>query len=138
VPEKLENLVSAGHLGKKTGKGFFIYEKGKQKAVKMKGVFPPDEALADRMMLRLLNEAVACLREGIVLDEDLLDAGAIFGMGFAPFLGGPMHFIRSEEVEPFEAGLRLLEDRYGKRFVADPGWHALAESFGESRGSPNG
>jgi 3-hydroxyacyl-CoA dehydrogenase/enoyl-CoA hydratase/3-hydroxybutyryl-CoA epimerase len=137
VPEKLENLVRAGHLGKKTGKGFFIYENGKQKAAGMKGIFPPDEALADRMMLRLLNEAVACLREGIVLDGDLLDAGAIFGMGFAPFRGGPMHFIRSEGAEPFEAGLRLLEDRFGERFVADPAWHAL-ENPDVSGGSPNG
>jgi len=50
------------------------------------------------MILRLLNEAVACLREGIVADEDLLDAGAIFGFGFAPFRGGPMHYLRSEGV----------------------------------------
>jgi 3-hydroxyacyl-CoA dehydrogenase/enoyl-CoA hydratase/3-hydroxybutyryl-CoA epimerase len=129
IPKNLENLVSAGRLGKKAGRGFFIYENGKQKAAVAKRNTPPDKMLADRMMLRLLNESVACLCNGIVQDGDLLDAGAIFGMGFAPFLGGPMHYIRREGVESCVSGLRALEQRYGKRFSPDPGWQALANKY---------
>ena len=50
-------------------------------------------------MLRLLNEATACLREGIVDNKDLIDAGVIFGTGFAPFRGGPLEYIKTQGVD---------------------------------------
>jgi 3-hydroxyacyl-CoA dehydrogenase/enoyl-CoA hydratase/3-hydroxybutyryl-CoA epimerase len=75
--------------------------------------------------MRLLNEAVAGLREGVVADGDLLDAGAVFGTGFAPFRGGPLHYIRTEGVETLLARLKTCEERYGSRFAADPGWREL-------------
>src|SRR3546814_7791254 len=59
-------------------------------------VTPPD--LQDRMILSMINEAVACLADGVVDDADLLDAGVIFGTGFAPFRGGPIQYVRSEEI----------------------------------------
>ena len=90
LPGQLEQQVEAGHLGKKSGQGFYRWQKGQ--AQKPKVNMPPRtrlEELADRMILRLINESVAYLREGVVEDADLLDAGVIFGTGFAPFRGGP-------------------------------------------------
>jgi 3-hydroxyacyl-CoA dehydrogenase / enoyl-CoA hydratase / 3-hydroxybutyryl-CoA epimerase len=125
VPKRLENLVLMGRLGKKSGQGFYVYEKGKPALSKKKARSRPDSDLEDRLLLRLLNEVVACWREEIVADGDLLDAGAIFGIGFAPFRGGPLHYIRTEGVEALRARLRSLEKRYGDRFAADPGWSEL-------------
>ena len=82
--------------------------------------------LSDRLILRLINESVACLREGLVEDEDLLDAGVIFGTGFAPFRGGPMHYAHSRGTGELQRRLDDLEDRFGEHFHADPGWGALA------------
>jgi 3-hydroxyacyl-CoA dehydrogenase/enoyl-CoA hydratase/3-hydroxybutyryl-CoA epimerase len=79
------------------------------------------------LMLRLFNEAVACRREGVVADEDLLDAGVIFGTGFAPFRGGPLRHVRSEGVAALYRKLQGLEARYGGRFAPDAGWRDLLE-----------
>ncbi|HEX5635445.1 MAG TPA: 3-hydroxyacyl-CoA dehydrogenase, partial [Gammaproteobacteria bacterium] len=76
----------------------------------------------DRLIMRLLNEAAACLREKVVEDEDLIDAGVIFGTGFAPFRGGPIHHIRAEGVSTMSDRLAQLKSRYGDRFAADAGW----------------
>lgn len=122
VPARLRERVLAGRLGKKTGQGFYRYAKGKPIPVHSasKPHVPMD--LSDRLMLRLLNEAVACLREGVVTDADLLDAGVIFGTGFAPFRGGPMHYIKSTGPAQLLERLRILEQRYGSRYHPDPGW----------------
>jgi 3-hydroxyacyl-CoA dehydrogenase / enoyl-CoA hydratase / 3-hydroxybutyryl-CoA epimerase len=88
-PRKLMELVDAKHLGKKSGRGFYVWQRGK--AVKQApGPVPP--GLADRLIQPFVAEARAALDEGIVEDADLVDAGAIFGTGFAPFRGGPLHF----------------------------------------------
>ncbi len=78
--------------------------------------------LEDRLILPMLNEAVACLREGIVEDADLLDAGAIFATGFAPFRGGPLQYARERGIANVTARLAELAQRYGERFRPDPGW----------------
>jgi len=125
VPARLRERVLAGRLGKKTGQGFYRYSNGKPVPMHSpsRPYVSPD--LTDRMMLRLLNEAVACLREGVVSDADLLDAGVIFGTGFAPFRGGPLQYIKSSGPEQLRARLRVLEQRYGARFAPDAGWMAL-------------
>ena len=74
------------------------------------------------MILALVNEAVACLREGVVESADFLDAAAIFGTGFAPFRGGPLHYATERGVAAIVARLGELEARYGKRFQPDAGW----------------
>ena len=76
-------------------------------------------------MLPLVNEAVAVLRERVVEDADLVDAGVIFGAGFAPFRGGPIQYARSRGIDVVLARLRELERRYGDRFAADAGWQLL-------------
>jgi 3-hydroxyacyl-CoA dehydrogenase/enoyl-CoA hydratase/3-hydroxybutyryl-CoA epimerase len=88
-PKKLLALVADGHVGRKTGRGFYEWRDGK--AVKSApGTVPAD--LADRLIGPFVAEARAALDEGIVSDADLVDAGAIFGTGFAPFRGGPLAY----------------------------------------------
>ena len=74
------------------------------------------------MLLALVNESVACLREGVIEDADLLDAGAIFATGFAPFRGGPLQYARARGVANVTARLEELSRRYGERFRPDAGW----------------
>ena len=93
-PKKLTELIAAGALGRKTGRGFYDWTGGKA-AKRPPGVTPP--GLADRLIDPMLAEAKAALSEGIVADADLVDAGAIFGTGFAPFTGGPLHYVAARD-----------------------------------------
>ncbi|MCU0759929.1 MAG: 3-hydroxyacyl-CoA dehydrogenase NAD-binding domain-containing protein [Steroidobacteraceae bacterium] len=122
---QLEERVAAGKLGRKSGEGFYAWADGKALKPPAGDVAPPPE-LADRLVLALLNECVACLREGLVEDADLVDAGIVFGAGFAPFRGGPLHYARRRGVPAVVARLRELEARHGARFAPDPGWERLA------------
>ncbi|MCG8035594.1 MAG: 3-hydroxyacyl-CoA dehydrogenase NAD-binding domain-containing protein, partial [Candidatus Thiodiazotropha taylori] len=125
IPNQLKQQVAAQHLGKKSGQGFYAYEKGRIRKEKVNSSYTPPEDLTDRMIFRLLNESVACLREGVIEDEDLLDAGVIFGTGFAPFRGGPMHTIHSGGLDTQRHQLELLEKRHGNQFHPDDGWAKL-------------
>jgi 3-hydroxyacyl-CoA dehydrogenase / enoyl-CoA hydratase / 3-hydroxybutyryl-CoA epimerase len=91
-PKKLSELVAAGHLGRKTKRGFYDYATGKP-AKQAPGAAPA--GLAQRLIGPFVAEAKAALAEGIVADADLVDAGAVFGTGFAPFRGGPLHYVDS-------------------------------------------
>ena len=73
-------------------------------------------------MLRMLNETMSCLREQVVSSASLLDAGMIFGTGFAPFRGGPMHYIDAAGADRLKQELTNLEQQYGDRFTPDPAW----------------
>jgi 3-hydroxyacyl-CoA dehydrogenase/enoyl-CoA hydratase/3-hydroxybutyryl-CoA epimerase len=88
-PRRLAELVAAGHLGRKTKRGFYDYASGKP-AKQAAGAVPA--GLAQRLIDPFVDEAKRALAEGIVADADLVDAGAIFGTGFAPFRGGPLHY----------------------------------------------
>ena len=125
VPERLKKMVKAGQLGVKSGRGFYRYKNGKPASMKKvsKASIPAD--LSDRMILRMLNEAVACLAEGIVTDIDLLDGGMIFGTGFAPFRGGPMQYAKTRGVKTVVARLDVLTKQYGDRFKPQAGWQQL-------------
>jgi 3-hydroxyacyl-CoA dehydrogenase/enoyl-CoA hydratase/3-hydroxybutyryl-CoA epimerase len=125
APEALVPLVEAGSLGRKSGKGLYEWQAGK--AVKPSaGSAAAPEDLADRLLLPMVNEAVAVLREGVVADEDLVDAGVIFGSGFAPFRGGPLRYARERGCGEVVARLQELEAVHGPRFRPDPGWEQFA------------
>jgi len=124
-PDLLREKVAKGELGAKTHRGFYAYDTA-GKAIKNHSAPKGDAELADRLILPLLNEAVACLHEGVVADADLLDAGVVFGTGFAPFRGGPLHYARERGVATVVAKLESLAQRYGTRFTPHAGWRAFA------------
>jgi 3-hydroxyacyl-CoA dehydrogenase/enoyl-CoA hydratase/3-hydroxybutyryl-CoA epimerase len=130
IPERLQQLVADGRLGRKSGRGFYEYRKGKTVKPKVSGSDAQLEEISDRLMLRLLNEAVSCVREQVVASSDLLDAGMIFGTGFAPFRGGPMHHIRSTGPAALQSRLQQFTSRYGERFTPDPGWDSIFNTQG--------
>jgi 3-hydroxyacyl-CoA dehydrogenase/enoyl-CoA hydratase/3-hydroxybutyryl-CoA epimerase len=93
-PEFLSQKVALGHLGRKTGQGIYRYEKGKP----VKGAPGAwDERFVESLIEPYLTEARAVLAEGIVADAELIDAGLIFGTGFAPFRGGPLHYLAQKK-----------------------------------------
>ena len=120
-PESVAPLVEARKLGRKSGEGLYVWQNGKALKPPAASSSVPDD-LVDRLMLPMLNEAVAILREGVVADAELVDAGVVFGAGFAPFRGGPLQYARERGVAKVLARLAELEGRYGERFRADPGW----------------
>ena len=125
VPERLKQMVEKDRLGKKNGKGFYNYdEKGKPVKTPENSKDQPTALLADRLVLRIINESMACLREGVVEDADLLDAGMIFGTGFAPFTGGPMNYLDHRGREATLQRLKDLESSHGERFKPDIGWQS--------------
>ncbi len=87
----------------------------------------------DRLIYRQLNEAVAALREQIVSGADLLDAGMIYGTGFAPFRGGPLQAARDAGIPTVLARFKELQEIYGDGFVADAGWQELTMIAPQSR-----
>ncbi|NHA14447.1 3-hydroxyacyl-CoA dehydrogenase NAD-binding domain-containing protein [Thioalkalivibrio sp. XN279] len=124
VPDRLVEMVDKKRLGRKTGRGFYEWKDGKAVKPQVKDATPPQD-LADRLVLPMVNECVAVWRDGVVTDLDLLDAGVIFGTGFAPFRGGPINFARARGVADVVESLQRLEERYGERFAPDPGWKDL-------------
>ncbi|HEV7633685.1 MAG TPA: 3-hydroxyacyl-CoA dehydrogenase NAD-binding domain-containing protein, partial [Steroidobacteraceae bacterium] len=122
---RIEALVAAKKLGKKSGEGFYVWRDGKpvRQAADIAAI-PAD--LQDRLVLALVNECVACLREQIVADADLVDAGIVFGAGFAPFRGGPLAWARETGVSAIVERLQALAAVHGARFTPDAGWSLLS------------
>ena len=128
IPERLVEMVAAGHLGRKSGQGFYAYKNGKRVKEKKKGAAVssiPFKDLQSRLIDRMLNEAVACYREGVITDLDLLDAGMIFGTGFAPYTGGPINYSRHLGIDTIQAQLAQLAEKYGSRFKPDTAWEQI-------------
>ncbi|MFS8063588.1 MAG: 3-hydroxyacyl-CoA dehydrogenase NAD-binding domain-containing protein [Luteimonas sp.] len=126
VPAALATPPESGMRGKKDGQGLYKWTDGKPLKPDLPKDYKVPADLEDRLVLPLLNEAVAALHDGVVEDADLLDAGIIFGTGFAPFRGGPIQYIREAGADALLAKLQGLQARYGDRFAARPGWDSPA------------
>jgi 3-hydroxyacyl-CoA dehydrogenase / enoyl-CoA hydratase / 3-hydroxybutyryl-CoA epimerase len=132
-PPALEQVIADGRLGRKSKKGFYRY--GEQKGGKKKEVdetvydlLPggrarrqvPREEIAERVVLQLVNEAIRCLGEGILRSARDGDIGAIFGLGFPPFLGGPFRYADAMGPKALLARLEHWQARFGARFEPAP------------------
>ncbi len=129
APEALSQVVEAGRLGRKSKKGFYTYD-GKEKRVDptVYDLVPGgrtrkslDRAeMAERVTLQMVNEAIRCLGEGILRSARDGDVGAIFGLGFPPFLGGPFRWADSLGPKALLEKIQRLEGRFGARFEPAP------------------
>jgi len=128
APAAFDKLLADGRKGKKTEKGFYLYGKNAAKGKKqvdesVYGVLALTPApklntdeISSRCIVQMLNEAVRTLEEGIIASPRDGDIGAIFGIGFPPFLGGPFRYIDQLGADNLVAQLRNLESRFGSRF----------------------
>ena len=126
IPASLSTPPEAGRRGRKDGQGLYRWENGKAMKPDLPKDYRAPDDLDDRLILPLLNEAVACLHGQVVADADLLDAGVIFGTGFAPFRGGPIQHVRDTGADALLARLQALRERHGERFAPRPGWESAA------------
>ena len=139
APAAFDKLLEDGRLGKKNGKGFYLYgkqaKKGKKQVdesiyrlldIKPVGKLSEQE-IAKRCVYMMLNEAALCLEEGIVRNARDGDIGAIFGIGFPPFLGGPLRYIDTVGVQQVVAQLTQWAEQYGERFIPCNALKAMAE-----------
>jgi len=123
TPAWLRDKVAAGDLGRKSGKGFYVWKGGKaDKTPASPSAAQPSAEMIDRLILPMSNVCVAALREGIVDDTDSVDGAMIFGTGYAPFRGGPLNYARTRGPENVVSALRALTEKFGGRFTPDAGW----------------
>jgi 3-hydroxyacyl-CoA dehydrogenase/enoyl-CoA hydratase/3-hydroxybutyryl-CoA epimerase len=126
TPAWLRDKVANGELGRKTGKGFYVWKDGKaDKGSGATASAAPTAEMIDRLVLPMSNVCVACLREGIVDNADVVDGAMIFGTGYAPFRGGPLNYARSRGAENIASTLHALAAKFGDRFTPDAGWETF-------------
>jgi 3-hydroxyacyl-CoA dehydrogenase/enoyl-CoA hydratase/3-hydroxybutyryl-CoA epimerase len=126
TPAWLREKVSKGELGRKTGKGFYIWKDGKpDKSSRSSSTAQPTDEMIDRLILPISNVCVASLREGIVDNPNMVDGAMIFGTGYAPFRGGPLNYARTRGLENVVSTLRALAQKFGGRLAPDAGWDSF-------------
>ncbi len=125
-PTVIAKLVEAGRLGRKAGRGFYQYAKGKKGKVdpvvyNLLGVRPDRKLdpsdIETRLMAAMLNEATRAVSDGVVRTHRDGDIGAIFGFGFPPFRGGPLRYIDDLGPEHLLDRLESLPSQHGDRFA---------------------
>ena len=139
APAAFDKLLADDRKGRKNEKGFYLYgkkaKKGKKQVdesiykllnLKPEASMAP-KALAERAVLLMLNEAARCLDEGILRSARDGDIGAIFGIGFPPFLGGPFHYMDSIGIAELVDKLERHQDKYGERFAPCESLKAMAK-----------
>ncbi|KXO13007.1 Enoyl-CoA hydratase [Moritella sp. JT01] len=139
APAAFDKLLADDRKGRKNEKGFYLYGKKAKKGKKQVDesiyklfnlkpeVTMKPKALAERAVLLMLNEAARCLDEGILRSARDGDIGAIFGIGFPPFLGGPFHYMDSIGIAELVDKLERHQDKYGERFAPCESLKAMAK-----------
>ena len=128
----LSRMAKAGFVGRKNRRGFYQYpppgkkRKGRKEVnsevyeflkKKSEKATIPTEDIQDRIVLMMVNEAALCLEAGIIRSPKEGDIGAVLGLGFAPFRGGPFHYVDSLGASNIVARLEALSSKYGSRFT---------------------
>jgi 3-hydroxyacyl-CoA dehydrogenase/enoyl-CoA hydratase/3-hydroxybutyryl-CoA epimerase len=125
----MRRVVGAGRTGRKGKSGFYRYDDAGQKGRVDESVYEliggerreiPAEEIVDRCVLSMVNEAALCLGDGILRSARDGDIGAVFGIGFPPFRGGPFRYVDSETVEKIVEHLEDLNARFPARFTPAP------------------
>jgi 3-hydroxyacyl-CoA dehydrogenase/enoyl-CoA hydratase/3-hydroxybutyryl-CoA epimerase len=122
----IARVIEAGRTGRKGGKGFYRYEQGKKRGVD-ETVYPLFSSTGQRMLIgardivercvfAMLNEAARCLEDGIVSSARDGDVGAVFGIGFPPFRGGPFRYLDTLGIPTVIRALEVLDGRFSPRF----------------------
>jgi 3-hydroxyacyl-CoA dehydrogenase/enoyl-CoA hydratase/3-hydroxybutyryl-CoA epimerase len=137
APKALEKVVSSGRLGRKNQKGFYLYgDKKKEVDATVYDLLPHGRdrkhldarEMAERCVLQMVNEAVRCLDEGVLRGARDGDVGAIFGLGFPPFLGGPFRYADSLGAAELLKRLEHYQDKCGERFTPAPSLEGMAKA----------
>ena len=144
APEGLAAIAGDDRKGRKNGRGFYLYGQDKKKKQKKQ----VDETVYDllpggrerkpleveeaqlRMALQMVNEAMHCMGDGILRNARDGNIGAIFGLGFPPFLGGPFRYVDQRGAQQVVEDLKRLEGKFGPRFSPAP---ALLEACRDHR-----
>ena len=138
----MDKLVADNRLGRKNGRGLYLYtgrkktgrRPGDDAVYSLLGISPNRQfdsgTITDRCSLQMVNEAVHCLGEGIIESPADGDVGAVLGLGFPPFRGGPFRYVDSVGAGHVVERLNSLADRMGARFRPAP---LLVEHAGSGR-----
>ncbi|MDP5291363.1 fatty acid oxidation complex subunit alpha FadJ [Oceanimonas sp. CHS3-5] len=139
APAAFNKLLDDKRLGKKNGRGFYAFNKKGKPAdpamYRLLGIVPqarlPAQDMAERCVLLMFNEAALALNEGVVASSRDGDIGAVFGIGFPPFTGGPFHYMHQQGIENIVAKMEEYARKYGERFTPCEPLRQMAER-GES------
>jgi enoyl-CoA hydratase/long-chain 3-hydroxyacyl-CoA dehydrogenase len=140
----LNEMSKAGLHGRKSNKGFFLYDDGpsnfatkmfkskgkeinpkaleilKKYSLKDSNTCTDSEIIQMRLAYRFVNEALRCMDEGVLMSPVDGDIGAVMGLGFPPILGGPFHYIDTMGLETFKTNMDMLKEKFGDRFEVSP------------------
>jgi 3-hydroxyacyl-CoA dehydrogenase/enoyl-CoA hydratase/3-hydroxybutyryl-CoA epimerase len=124
--DAMRRVVGAGRTGRKGGKGFYQYDSDGDKGSVDESVYAiiggerrdiPADEIVNRCVLAMVNEAVLCLQDGVLRSPRDGDIGAVFGIGFPPFRGGPFRYVDSVGADRIVQRLEELNARFEPRFA---------------------